>query len=123
MGEKTTPNLSTVEVGGKTNMLYDAVLNDCAAIASLEPGATHAFTSRKAAIKGSLKVSTSDVDAVELGNGSAIQVEGSTTGTLYIDGYLSEEKIYILHMPEDVDDKPLLVIGRQRLAKDNPRVD
>lgn len=104
-------------------MMYDATLNGTPVVVSLDAGATHAFMSQKAATQCGLKLSASDVESVELGDGSVAQISGSTSGVLSVDGYQSEENVYVLDMPEDVDGKPLVVIGRQWLEIDNPRVD
>lgn len=68
-------------------------------------------------------MSTFDVDTVDLGNRSSTRVKGAAYGKLSINGYQSEETIYILHMPEEVDDKPFVAISQQWLANDNPRID
>lgn len=90
--ESTTPTLSSLEVGDDSEMLYNAVLNNTPAGWSLDNEATNAFMSQKAALMCGLNMSASDLDVVELGNGSTVEAEGSVTCQVSIDGYQSEKK-------------------------------
>ena len=120
---KYKPKLSSIEARNITSMSYNASLNGQEVVANLDPGASHAFISTKAALSCGLSIFNSDQDEVELGDHSTTAVHGMVSGILKIDGYSTPVTVYLLSMPDNVDGKPFIVFGRKWLQVDNPYVD
>ena len=80
------PTLSSIEAGNITSMSYNASLNGQEVVANLDPGASHAFMSTKAALSCGLSIFNSDHDEVELGDHSTTVVHGMASGTLKLTG-------------------------------------
>lgn len=121
--DKFLLKLSNIGVGESLGMEYDAVVNKCSAIAQLEPGASHAFMSPKAAADCVLSVVSAEEEEVELRNRSIVKTSGRVRGRWVINGYITEEDIFLLPMPDTSHNLPVIVIGRRWLVVDNPHVD
>lgn len=105
-----------------SSMEYEAVLNNISIIATLDPGASHAFISPKAAKICKLEYKPVHDVEIELGDNSKIIPIGVGLGTIIINGYEVEQDIFVINMDSEINNTPCVIIGRTWLDKDNPNV-
>lgn len=102
--------------------MYEATLAGRPVNAVIDSFASHNFMSYKDAVELGIDIETVKDLEVELGNGSKAEFVGEISSVLNIEGHLSTEDIYVIHMHEE-NLNPLLILGRMWLEKNNPAID